>query len=329
MLQYIIRRILYIIPTLLVVSLISFVVIELPPGDFLTSMIAQMELQGESIDQTEVENLKIRYGLDLPIYARFLKWLWGVLRGDFGYSLEWNKPVGELIWARLGLTFVVSLATLLFIWMVSLPIGIYSATHQYSPGDYTATFLGFVGLGFPSFLVALVFLWIAYSVWGVNLGGLFSDKFVDEPWSWAKFLDMLGHLWLPLIVLGLGGTAGGIRSMRANLLDELHRPYVTTARAKGLTERRLVLKYPVRVALNPFVSTIGWALPRLVSGSTIISVVLSLPTTGPLLLKALMAQDMYLAGSFVLMLSVLTVIGTLISDILLGMLDPRIRYEGI
>jgi peptide/nickel transport system permease protein len=329
MFQYIVRRILYIIPTLLVVSLISFIVIELPPGDFLTSMIAQMELAGESIDQTEVENLKIRYGLNLPIYARYFKWLWGILQGDFGYSLEWNKPVGELIWGRLGLTFVISLATLLFIWMVSLPIGIYSATHQYSLGDYTATFLGFIGLGFPSFLIALVFLWVAYSTLGVNLGGLFSDKFVDEPWSWAKFFDMLGHLWLPLIILGLGGTAGGIRSMRANLLDELHKPYVTTARSKGLTERRTVLKYPVRVALNPFVSTIGWALPRLVSGSTIISVVLSLPTTGPLLLKALMAQDMYLAGSFVFMLSVLTVIGTLISDILLGMLDPRIRYGRI
>lgn len=327
--QYILRRILYIIPTLLVVSLISFIVIELPPGDFLTSMVAQMELQGESIDQTEVENLKIRYGLNLPIYARYVKWLLGVLQGDFGYSLEWNKPVGELIWGRLGLTFMISLATLLFTWMVSLPIGIYSATHQYSLGDYTATFLGFIGLGFPSFLVALIFLWIAYSTFGVNLGGLFSDKFVDAPWSWAKFADMLGHLWLPLIVLGLGGTAGGIRSMRANLLDELHKPYVATARSKGLTELRTVLKYPVRVAMIPFVSTIGWALPQLVSGATIISVVLSLPTTGPLLLKALMAQDMYLAGSFVFMLSVLTVIGTLISDVLLGMLDPRIRYAGI
>ncbi|MFL7808827.1 MAG: ABC transporter permease, partial [Anaerolineae bacterium] len=207
--------------------------------------------------------------------------------------------------------------------------GIYSATHQYSLSDYTFTFLGFVGLGFPSFLVALVLLWAAYSLWGVNLGGLFSDQYIDAPWSWAKIGDLIKHIWLPLVVLGLGSTAGGIRTMRANLLDELRKPYVTTARSKGLTEQRTVLKYPVRVAMIPFVSTIGWALPGLVSGSTIVSLVLSLPTTGPLLLKALMSQDMYLAGSFVFMLSVLTVIGTLISDILLGLVDPRIRFESL
>jgi peptide/nickel transport system permease protein len=327
MLQYVLRRIFYIIPTLIVVSVVSFVVIELPPGDLLTTMISRMELQGESIDQTEVENLKVRYGLDKPLYARYVKWITGVLHGDFGYSFEWQRPVSELIWERLRLTFAVSIATLLFSWMISLPIGIYSATHQYSLGDYVATFLGFVGLGFPSFLVALVLLWLAYSAWGVNLGGLFSDQYLQAPWSWAKFVDMLKHLWLPLFVLGLGGTAGGIRTMRANLLDELRKPYVTTARAKGLAERTAIIKYPVRVALIPFVSTIGWVLPALVSGSTIVSLVLSLPTTGPLLLGALLSQDMYLAGSFVFMLSVLTVIGTLISDILLGMLDPRIRYE--
>ncbi len=327
MLQYIIQRIIYIIPTLIVVSVISFFVIELPPGDFLTSIITQMEMQGEYLDQHEVEALKLRYGLDMPVYVRYWKWISGVVQGDFGYSFEWEKPVGDLIWDRLGLTFAISLATLLFSWFVSLPIGIYSATHQYSLGDYTATFLGFVGLGFPSFLVALVFLWVAYSIWDVNLGGLFSDQYLDAPWSWDKLLDLLKHIWLPLVVLGLGSTAGGIRTMRANLLDELRKPYVTTARAKGLTERRTVFKYPVRVAMIPFVSTVGWALPALVSGSTIVSLVLSLPTTGPLLLKALMSQDMYLAGSFVFMLSVLTVIGTLISDLLLGVLDPRIRYE--
>ncbi len=327
MLQYIIRRIIYIIPTLVAVSIISFLVIELPPGDFLTSIITQMELQGEYLDPHEVEALKIRYGFDLPIYARFLKWITGVVQGDFGYSFEWEKPVSELIWDRLGLTVAISSATLMFSWMIALPIGIYSATHQYSAGDYTITFLAFIGRGFPSFLVALVLLWTAYSIWGVNLGGLFSDELVDAPWSFAKFVDLLKHLWLPLFVLGLGSMAGGVRTMRANLLDELRKPYVTTARAKGLTERKVVFKYPVRVALLPFVSTVGWALPGLISGSTIISLVLSLPTTGPLLLKALMSQDMYLAGSFVFILSVLTVIGTLISDILLGLLDPRIRYE--
>jgi peptide/nickel transport system permease protein len=327
MLRYILRRILYIIPTLIVVSIISFVVIELPPGDFLTSIITQMELQGEYLDPGEVEALKIRYGFDAPIYTRYWKWITGVVQGDFGYSFEWQQPVSVLIWDRLALTFIISLTALLVSWAISFPIGIYSATHQYSTGDYIATFFGFVGLGFPSFLVALVCLWIAFSVWGVNLGGLFSDAYVDAPWSFAKVVDMLKHMWLPLFVLGLGSTAGGIRTMRANLLDELRKPYVTTARAKGLAERKLIAKYPVRVALLPFVSTVGWALPGLISGSQIISLVLSLPTTGPLLLKALMSQDMYLAGSFVFILSVLTVIGTLISDILLGLLDPRIRYE--
>jgi peptide/nickel transport system permease protein len=327
MLQYIIQRIVYIVPTLVAVSIVSFFVIELPPGDFLTSIVTQMELQGEYLDPHEVEALKLRYGFDLPVHARYVKWITGIVQGDFGYSFEWNRPVAELIWDRLGLTFAISLLTLLFSWFVSLPIGIYSATHQYSLSDYTVTFLGFVGLGFPSFLVALVLLWLAYSAWGVNLGGLFSDQYIDAPWNWGKVFDLFKHIWLPLIVLGLGSTAGGIRTMRANLLDELRKPYVTTARSKGLTERRAVFKYPVRVAMIPFVSTIGWALPGLVSGSTIVSLVLSLPTTGPLLLKALMSQDMYLAGSFVFMLSVLTVIGTLISDILLGMLDPRIRYE--
>jgi peptide/nickel transport system permease protein len=327
MLQYIFRRILYIIPTLIVVSIISFVVIELPPGDFLTSIITQMELQGEYLDPHEVEALKIRYGFDLPIYARYWKWITGVVQGDFGYSFEWQRPVSVLIWDRLALTFIISFSTMLFSWAISFPIGIYSATHQYSIGDYVATLFGFIGLGFPNFLVALVFLWIAFSLWGVNLGGLFSIEYVDAPWSFAKVVDMLKRIWLPLIILGLSSTAGGIRTMRANLLDELRKPYVTTARAKGLDERRAIFKYPVRVALLPFVSTVGWALPGLISGSTIISLVLSLPTTGPLLLKALMSQDMYLAGSFVFILSVLTVIGTLISDILLGLLDPRIRYE--
>ncbi len=328
MLQYILRRILYIIPTLIVISVISFVIIELPPGDFLTSYITQLELSGESIDQSLVDALKRRYGLDQPLYVRYIKWVWQALHGNFGVSFEWERPVSELIWDRLLLTVVISLSTLMFTWIVALPIGIYSATHQYSISDYVVTLLGFIGLATPNFMIALVLMWIAFSHFGVNLSGLFSEEFIDKPWSLAKVVDMLKHLWVPMLVLGTSGTAGLIRTMRANLLDELHKPYVETARAKGLAETKVILKYPVRVALNPFVSTIGWALPQLVSGATIISIVLSLPTTGPLFFKALMSQDMYLAGTFVMMLSFLTVIGTLISDILLAWLDPRIRYEG-
>jgi peptide/nickel transport system permease protein len=252
--------------------------------------------------------------------------MWGVLQGDFGYSFGWNKPVAELIWERLALTVVVTFSALIFTWIVGFLIGLYSATHQYSLGDYAFTAVSFVGLGIPDFLIALVLLWLGFRFFDANVGGLFSRDFQTAPWSWAKFVDMLKHLWVPLIVLGVGGTAGMIRIMRANLLDELRKPYVITARAKGLKERKLLMKYPVRIALNPFISTAGWSLPNLISGATIISVVLSLPTAGPLLLNALMVQDMYLAASFVLLLSALTIIGTLISDILLAWLDPRIRH---
>jgi peptide/nickel transport system permease protein len=288
--------------------------------------VGQLRAGGESIDQDRLDALERRYGLDQPIYVRYLKWLRGVLQGDFGVSFEWNKPVAEILWSRLLLTVVVSFSTLMFTWMVAFPIGIYSATHQYSILDYLFTFVGFIGLAIPNFMIALVLMWLAFSNFGVNLGGLFSEEFVEQSWSLAKVLDMLKHLWLPLIVLGTSGTAGLIRTFRANLLDELHKPYVTTARAKGLTERTLLYRYPVRVALSPFVSTVGWSLPYLISGSTIVSVVLGLPTSGPVLYKALLSQDMYLASSFVMMLSFLTLIGTFISDILLVWLDPRIRY---
>lgn len=326
MLRYISRRILYFIPTLLGISLVSFFLIELPPGDYLTSYLAALEAQEEIVDQAEIDALNRRYGLDQPHFVRYLKWMWNLLHGDMGQSFEWNLPVSKLIWSRLFLTFTVSLGTMLFTWIVAFPIAIYSATHQYSLFDYFFSFVGFFGLGVPNFMIALIMLWVAFSYFGADLSGLFSEEFVDAPWSLAKVADMLKHLWVPLLVLGTGGTAGLIRTTRANLLDELSKPYVQTARAKGLTERRLLFKYPLRVALNPFISGIGYVLPRLVSGATIISVVLNLPTTGPLLLRALMSQDMYLAGSFLMMLSVLTVIGTLISDIMLGWVDPRIRY---
>lgn len=326
MVEFVIRRFGLMIVTLVAVSMVAFAIIELPPGDYLTAYAATLRASGDSIDQAELDGLKRRFGLDQPIYIRYAKWMWGVLRGDFGYSFGWNKPVSELIWERLVLTVVVTFSALIFTWVVGFLIGLYSATHQYSVGDYTFTAVSFVGLGIPDFLIALVLLWVGFRYFNANVGGLFSRDFQTAPWSWAKFVDMLKHLWVPLIVLGVGGTAGMIRIMRANLLDELRKPYVITARAKGLKESKLLMKYPVRIALNPFISTAGWSLPQLISGATIISVVLSLPTAGPLLLNALMVQDMYLAASFVLLLSALTIIGTLISDILLAWLDPRIRH---
>ncbi|MCB0062206.1 MAG: ABC transporter permease, partial [Caldilineaceae bacterium] len=269
-----------------------------------------------------------RYGLGQPVYVQYWKWVSGILfRGDFGRSFAWNMPVSDLIWGRLTLTFVLSLSTLLFIWIVAFPIGVYSAVRQYSVGDYIATFFGFLGVAIPNFLLALVLMYIAFKYFNQSVGGLFSPDYQEAPWSLAKVGDLLAHLWIPIIIIGTDGTAGLIRIMRANLLDELRKPYVVTARAKGLPEWKLLLKYPVRVALNPFISTVGWVLPSLVSGSAIVAIVLSLPTTGPLLLRALLSQDMYLAASFLLMLSILTVIGTLLSDLLLAWLDPRIRYE--
>jgi peptide/nickel transport system permease protein len=328
MLTYIVRRVLLLIPTIFVISVISFVVIQLPPGDFLTAYIATLQAQGQLVDQALIEALQQQYGLNQPMYVQYFKWMSGILlHGNFGQSLQWRQPVADLIWERLMLTVLLSFASLLFIWVVAFPVGIYSAIKQYSPGDYLFTFLSFVGLGVPNFLIALVIMWLASTKLGISVGGLFSPDFQNAPWSWGRFTDLLGHMWIPMVVLGMGGTAGLIRIMRANLLDELNRPYVETARAKGVEERALILKYPVRMALNPFVSTVGYTLPGLVSGSVIVSVVLNLPTTGPLLLSALQAQDMYLAGTFVLLLSVLTVVGTLISDILLALLDPRIRLQ--
>ncbi|MCD6290899.1 MAG: ABC transporter permease [Anaerolineae bacterium] len=328
MFSYILRRIILLIPTLIGISIVTFIIIELPPGDYLTAYVANLAASGDTVDQDVVAALKKQYGLDLPIHLRYLHWMKGILQGDFGISFEWNKPVKDLIWERLTLTLIITTSTLIFTWIVGFIIGVYSATHQYSMADYVFTALGFIGLGIPNFMLALVLLWFAFSIFNVNLSGLFSRQFQSAPWSIAKVWDLIKHLWVPIIILGTSGTAGMIRTMRANLLDELQKPYVETARAKGLPETKVILKYPVRVALNPFISTAGWALPGLVSGATIVSVVLGLPTTGPLLLRALMNQDMFLAATFVMMLSVLTVIGTLISDILLAWLDPRIRFGG-
>ncbi|HEX7040978.1 MAG TPA: ABC transporter permease [Trueperaceae bacterium] len=328
MLAYFVRRLLYMIPTLLAISVVSFFIIQLPPGDYLSTLVANLAAQGDQVDSARLIALRERYGLDQPVWVQYWKWVSGiVLRGDFGHSFEWNRPVSQLIWQRLGLTFVLSLSTLVFTWAISLPTGVFSAVRKYSIGDYVATFLGFIGLAIPNFLLALVLMYVAFKFFNQSVGGLFSPQFVDAPWSLAKVRDLLAHLWVPMVVIGTSGTASLIRIMRANLLDELHKPYVETARAKGLPEGRLLVKYPVRVALNPFVSTVGWVLPSLVSGEAIVAIVLSLPTTGPLLLRALDSQDMYLAGSFIMMLSVLTVVGTFVSDLLLAWLDPRIRYR--
>lgn len=328
MLQYTLKRVLYMAPTLFAVSIVAFVIIQLPPGDYLTTLVASLASQGEQVDPASLQALRERYGLGQPVYVQYYKWISGIiLRGDFGQSFGWNMPVEDLIWERLTLTFLLSLASLFFVWIVAFPIGIYSAVKQYSAGDYFATFVGFVGLATPNFLIALVLMYVAFKYFNQSVGGLFGPEYQDAPWTLQKIWDLLGHLWIPVAIIGTEGTAGLIRVMRANLLDELRKPYVVTARAKGLPEWKVILKYPVRLALNPFVSTVGWVLPGLVSGSAIVSIVLSLPTTGPLLFRALLSQDMYLAASFILMLSVLTVIGTLVSDLLLAWLDPRIRYQ--
>jgi peptide/nickel transport system permease protein len=328
MLKFIIKRVLWMIPSLIVVSFLSFVLIQLPPGDFVTTYIATLAASNEVVDQATAADLRARFGLDQPMIVQYWKWISGiVLRGDFGLSFEWQQPVGDLIWERMALTLVLTFSTLLATWAIALPIGVYSAVRKYSIGDYVATFFSFLGLAVPSFLIALVLMYIAAVRWGQEVGGLFSEQYLTAPWSMGKILDLFAHLWIPVIILAVSGTASLIRVMRANMLDELNRAYVTTARAKGLSEFRLLIKYPVRLALNPFISTIAWLLPNLVSGSIIVAIVLSLPTAGPLLLQSLMSQDMYLAGAFILLICTLTMLGSLLSDILLALADPRIRLE--
>ncbi len=329
MMQFILRRILLMIPTFFVTSIVAFAVIQLPPGDFATTYIASQAAQGDNVNAQEtLQQLRSVYGLDQPMYVQYAKWIWGIVtRGDFGIAFEFHQPVSSLIWERVMLTLLLSLASILITWIIAFPIGIYSAVKQYSVGDYLFTFIGFIGISVPSFLLALVLMYIQFKYFSLTLGGLFSSDMESAPWGLAKISDLVQHLWLPVLILAFGGMAELIRIMRANLLDELRKPYVVTARSKGLAEWKVLLKYPVRMALNPFISTIGWTLPYLISGSIIISVVMSLPTTGPMLLRSLQSQDMYLAGSIILILSFLTIIGTLVSDILLALLDPRIRYQ--
>ena len=328
MLNYLARRLLLAALTSWAISVLAFVIIQLPPGDYVTAYIAQMTSSGTTVSEDLANTLREQYGLNQPVWVQYLRWMKLVLRGDFGMALEWGKPVSEVIADRLWLTMALSLGAIVITWALALPIGIYSAVRQYSFGDYVATFVGFIGLAVPSFMIALILMYAGFRYFGANIGGLFSDQFVEAPWSLAKLWDLLKHLPLPAAILGLAGTAQLIRIMRANLLDELGKPYVMTARARGLSEWHVILKYPVRVALNPFASTVGYLLPYVVSGSIIVSLVLSLPTVGPLLLRALIAQDMFLAGTIVLLLGVLTVLGTLLSDLLLMWIDPRIRSEG-
>lgn len=327
MIGFILHRAFWAIPTLIFVSLISFFIIQLPPGDYVTAYVAQLRNGGEYVTLAQEEALRQSMGLNDPIIVQYWRWISDIVfRGDFGQSLEWNAPVGTLIWDRLGLTLAISTLSMLFTWAIAIPVGVYSATRQYSVFDYLFTVFGFLGKGIPDFLLALVLMWIGFAYMQIDVGGLFSPEYQTAPWSFDKVINLLSHLWIPIVVLATGGAAGLIRVMRANMLDELGKPYVETAYAQGLSERQVVWNYPVRVALNPFISTVGWALPALFSGDVITAVVLNLPTTGPLLLKALQMQDMYLAGSFILILSVFTVIGTLVSDVLLAWSDPRIRY---
>ncbi len=328
MLRYIAFRLLAAIPTLFLISGLIFLIIELPPGDYFETYIAELQAQGETVDPKKIEYLKQQYGFDQPMIVRYGTWVWGMLHGDFGYSFEYELPVTDVIGNRLWLTILVSTVTIIFTWLIAFPIGIYSATHQYSWGDYGLTFLGLLGLATPNFLLALILLYLANVWFGTSIGHLMAPEFLGQPMSWDKAMSIAGHMIIPVIVIGTSGTAGMIRRLRANLLDELHKQYVVTARAKGVPPLKALVKYPLRMSLNFFIADIGSILPAVISGAEVVAIVLSLETTGPLLIRALQSQDMYLAGSFLMMLATLTVIGVLISDIALAILDPRIRLAG-
>tara|TARA_R110002033_G_scaffold171222_1_gene219139 strand:+ start:52396 stop:53394 length:999 start_codon:yes stop_codon:yes gene_type:complete len=328
MLTFLARRLLVMIPTLFMISVLVFIVIQLPPGDFLTTYMNELKAQGEAVDPAKIAFLRAQYGLDEPLYMQYVHWAWGLLHGNLGFSFEYNMPVTDVVGDRLWLSMVLNFSTILFIYLVSFPIGIYSATRQYSWGDYGITLLGFLGLAMPNFLFALVLLYYANVVFGTSIGGLMDPEFINAGWSLPKVVSVIEHLWAPVLVIGTSGTASMIRRLRANLLDELGKQYVVTARAKGLSPLKVLFKYPLRMSLNPFISDIGNILPQVVSGSVLVSVVMSLPTTGPMLLSALQSQDMYLAGSFLMFLALLTVVGMFVSDLLLAWLDPRIRLQG-
>jgi len=329
MVRFVVRRILLITATLILVSIISFLVIQAPPGDFVSSYVARLEERGDTIDQELIQALEARYGVNEPIFIKYGKWIRNLFRGDLGMSFEWGQPVKTLIAERLPYSLLISITSLVFVYLVSIPIGMLSAIKQYSAADYFFTFIAFVGLAIPNFLFALICLWVYFTKTGKAVVGLFSPEYLMSAWSFAKFLDLLKHLWIPALIVGTAGTAVMVRTMRANMLDEITKPYVMVARAKGVPLIRLYFKYPFRIAINPVISTIGWTLPQLITGEVLVSLVLGIPTLAPILLKSLVAQDMYLAGSIVFILTILTLIGTLISDILLGWIDPRIRYSSL
>lgn len=326
MVNYLLRRLFYMLIVIFVTSVVAFVIIQLPAGDFVDNLAVQFARSGRDVNEAQLENLRIQFGLDQPMYGQYLRWASNVLQGNLGWSFQYQQRVEDLIGDRIGLTVTISLATLIFTYVMAIPIGIYSATHQYSIGDYLSMIVGFLGLATPNFLLALILIVVFLNA-GWTVGGLFSPEYMRAPWSMAKFIDLLKHLPLPIIIIGTASTAGLIRVMRASLLDELSKQYVVTARAKGVAEARLLFKYPVRVALNPIISTIGWLLPFIVSGGFIVELVLNLPTTGPMLYGALITEDMFLASSLLLILTVLTVVGTFVSDVLLVLIDPRIRFS--
>jgi len=324
---YIVKRILVMIPTLIIISIITFIIIQLPPGDFVTTAQAEIAASGGGMDASAVEAMRIRYGLDQPMLVQYWRWASGFPRGDFGYSLEWSAPVWDIMAGRLGWTLLLSGMALVFMWLVSIPIGIYSARHKYSLGDNVFSFLGFLGLSVPDFMLSLMWLVFATMMLGISASGLYSPQMVDAPWSFAKFLDLLNHLWPPVVIMGVVGTAELIRIMRGNLLDILNQQYVTTARSKGLAEKVVVQKYAVRMAINPLISVLGMQIPKMISSSIIVGLVLSIPTVGSIFLRALITQDMYLAGAILLLMTVMLLIGNLLADIALAWVDPRIRYQ--
>jgi peptide/nickel transport system permease protein len=330
MINYILMRLLRLIPQMMIISVLAFVIIQLPPGDFLTERINRLRATGLTVDAAEVERLNKMYGLDQPMTMQYFKWITNIVtKGDFGYSFAFARPVNDIIGSRRGMTFFISFLAFVVCWGFAIPVGILVAVKQYSVLDYFFTFIGFIGLAVPGFLLALVLMYISFSVFGIKVGGLFSQDMILAPWSWAKFKDFLQHIWLPVLILAIGGTANLIRTLRATMLDELRKQYVTVARAKGLSELKVLLLYPVRIAINPIVSTFGWLLVWFFSGGTVVEIVLNLDTAGPMLWRALMTQDMYTAGAYIIIVGALTAVGSLVSDLMLAALDPRIRFGGL